>query len=99
MTRSIRETWKAFRADTRGVSTVEYALIVVAIVAIVGGGATMLSNSFGQLFASLNTEIQDGVTQAASVDPSTTSGSTSSTSSSTSGSSTSGSTSTTGTTT
>ena len=74
MTHSIREAWKAFRRDTRGVSTVEYALIVVAVIAIVGGGATMLSGSFGTLFTSLNKDMVDGATQVGNVNPATTGG-------------------------
>ena len=59
MTRFNRKAWKAFLADTRGVSTVEYALIVVAVVAIVGGGAAVLSGTFTDLFDELEQQIKD----------------------------------------
>ena len=48
---------KCFLLDRRGVSTVEYALIVVAIIAIVGVVAGQLSGAFGTLMADLTTEI------------------------------------------
>ena len=44
---------KGFFADNRGVSTVEYALIVVAVVAIVGGAGVVLSDAFDDLFVTL----------------------------------------------
>lgn len=40
-----------------GVSTVEYALILVAVVGIVAGGAVMLGGDFQQLFTDLGDEI------------------------------------------
>ena len=50
-----------FVADLRGVSTVEYALIVVAIVGIVGAGAAILGGAFGGLFDDLSAEMSGGV--------------------------------------
>lgn len=48
---------RSFIVDSRGVSTVEYALIVVAVVAVVGGGAAVLSGAFGDLFETIETDI------------------------------------------
>ncbi len=50
-----------FVADLRGVSTVEYALIVVAIIGIVGAGAIVLGGAFGELFDDLEAEMTAGV--------------------------------------
>ena len=59
---------RAFLGDTRGVSTVEYALIVVAVVAIIGVAAAVLNTAFDELFGDLsnllNTSVQT-TTQAA----------------------------------
>ena len=60
---------KCFLLDRRGVSTVEYALIVVAIIAIVGVVAGQLSGAFGTLMTGLEdrarpprrSEIEDAV--------------------------------------
>ena len=54
---SARSLAGAFLKDSRGVSTVEYALIVVAVVAIVGGAAVMLSGQFETLFRALGTNL------------------------------------------
>ena len=43
--------------DRTGVSTVEYALIVVAVIAIVGAGAGVLSGAFTDMFTELKTQI------------------------------------------
>ena len=43
-----------FRDDIRGVSTVEYALIVVAVIAIVGVAAAILGNAFESTFKDLS---------------------------------------------
>ena len=51
----------AFVADLRGVSTVEYALMVVAIVAAVGLAAGFLGDAFKELFKDLSTEMTTGV--------------------------------------
>ena len=50
------------RRKIRGVSTVEYALIVVAIIAIVGAVAAQLGGAFEDLFDSLDDQMQQGVT-------------------------------------
>ena len=41
----------------KGVSTVEYALILVAVVGIVGGGMAFLGNSFETLFGELEDDM------------------------------------------
>lgn len=46
-----------FLADLRGVSTVEYALIVVAIIGIIGAGAAVLGGAFGDLFDDLSEQM------------------------------------------
>ena len=51
----------AFVADLRGVSTVEYALMVVGIVAAVAVAATFLGDAFEQLFKDLSKEMTTGV--------------------------------------
>ena len=49
----------AFLYDCRGVSTVEYALIVVAIIGIVGVGAGLLTDAFEGLFGDLADQMAD----------------------------------------
>ncbi len=51
----------AFVADLRGVSTVEYALMVVAIIAAVALAAGFLGDAFDQLFKDLSDEMTTGV--------------------------------------
>ena len=51
----------AFVADLRGVSTVEYALMVVGIVAAVALAAGFLGDAFTELFKDLSTEMTTGV--------------------------------------
>ena len=51
----------AFVADLRGVSTVEYALMVVGIVAAVALAAGLLGDAFEDLFKDLSNEMTDGV--------------------------------------
>ena len=51
----------AFVADLRGVSTVEYALMVVAIIAAVALAAGLLGNAFEELFTDLSDEMTTGV--------------------------------------
>ena len=51
----------AFVADLRGVSTVEYALMVVGIVAAVALAAGILGDAFDDLFKDLSTEMTTGV--------------------------------------
>ena len=48
-----------FLADLRGVSTVEYALIVVAIIGIIGAGAAVLGGAFGELFTDLSNQMSN----------------------------------------
>ena len=51
----------AFVADLRGVSTVEYALMVVAIIAAVALAAGLLGDAFQELFTDLSDEMTAGV--------------------------------------
>ena len=51
----------AFLIDPRAVSTVEYALIVVAVVGIVGVGAATLGDTFNTMFDTLGSRIQNGM--------------------------------------
>ena len=55
-----REQAVRFREDIRGVSTVEYALIVVAVIGIVGVAAVLLGDAFTATFEDLS----DRMTQA-----------------------------------
>ena len=43
--------------DTRAVSTVEYALIVVAIIAAMAGIGAVLTNTFNDMFTELGTRM------------------------------------------
>ena len=52
----------AFVADLRGVSTVEYALMVVGIIAAVGLAAAYLGDAFEALFKDLSKEMTKGIT-------------------------------------
>ena len=56
---------KRFVKESRAVSTVEYALIVVAVIAIVGGAALILGGAFKELFDDLGDEMTDGITDTA----------------------------------
>ena len=51
----------AFLIDPRAVSTVEYALIVVAVVGIVGVGAVILGGTFNDMFNTLGSRIQSAM--------------------------------------
>ena len=51
----------AFLNDVRGVSTVEYALMVVAVIAAVGGVAALLGGAFEDMFDDLSKEIGTAV--------------------------------------
>ncbi len=51
----------AFLRDLRGVSTVEYALLVVAAIAAFAIAAGFLGDAFDQLFQDLSTEMTTGV--------------------------------------
>lgn len=55
-----------FAKDPRAVSTVEYALIVIAVIAIVGVAAGMLGGAFQNLFNDLGEELSNGVNNARS---------------------------------
>ena len=48
-----------FIDDKCGVSTVEYALIVVAVIGVVGVGAAALSGAFETLFEDLTEQIEN----------------------------------------
>lgn len=60
---SMASSVRRFFADNRAVSTVEYALIVVAVVGVVGGGAVILSGAFDELFESLEETISETTTE------------------------------------
>ena len=51
-----------FLADLRGVSTVEYALIVVGIIGIVGVGVGLLGGAFSAMFQELSERMTAAVT-------------------------------------
>lgn len=51
----------AFVVDLRGVSTVEYALMVVAIIAAVALAAGLMGDAFETLFKDLSKEMTTGV--------------------------------------
>ena len=53
----LRRRITQFLRDRQGVSTVEYALITVAVVAIVGVAAAALTETFTELFDDLTEEI------------------------------------------
>ena len=55
----LREQVARFRDDIRGVSTVEYALIVVAVIAIVGVAAGLLGDAFTGTFEDLSNRMTD----------------------------------------
>ena len=52
---------KRFFKESRAVSTVEYALIVVAVIAIVGAAAALLGGAFKDLFGDLTNEMAGAV--------------------------------------
>lgn len=51
-----------FLADLRGVSTVEYALIVVGIIGIVGAASLLLGGAFTEMFEQLSEKMTAGIT-------------------------------------
>ncbi len=55
----------SFVLDLRGVSTVEYALMVVAIIGAVALAATFLGDAFEGLFKDLSEEMTAGVSKVA----------------------------------
>ncbi|MCY3620814.1 MAG: hypothetical protein OXH68_03775 [Gammaproteobacteria bacterium] len=59
---------KSYVADSRAVSTVEYALITVAVVAIVGGAAVFLDDAVDTLFGSLEDQMVEQDTAAEGLD-------------------------------
>ena len=50
-----------FIEDKTGVSAVEYSLIIVAVIAIIGVGAGILGGAFTDLFQGLSTEMNTAV--------------------------------------
>ena len=65
----IKERWDRlnmlavrFVLEMKGVSTVEYALLVVGIIGIVGVGVAALSGAFTGMFATLSTRLTAAVT-------------------------------------
>ena len=51
-----------FVLDVKGVSTVEYALLVVGIIGVVGVGIAALGGAFDQMFQTLSTKLTAAVT-------------------------------------
>lgn len=51
-----------FLSDRKGVSTVEYALLVVGIIGIVTVGVAALTGAFEGMFATLSTRLTAAVT-------------------------------------
>ena len=60
-----------FGKDERGASMVEYALMVVAIIVVVGAGVGVLSGAFTDMFTDLSGELGDAVADASSAAAST----------------------------
>ena len=60
----------SYRTSESGVSAVEYALIVVAVIAIVGLGIGILGDGFKDLFQDLNKEMGSAVANAKAAVPS-----------------------------
>ena len=58
----LRRLWLNLR-ETRAVSTVEYALIVVAVIAIIGVAAGVMNEAFDDLFKDLKTEMSNAVSE------------------------------------
>ena len=59
---TVKVEFTALLTDIRGVSTVEYALMVVAVIAAVGGVAALLGGAFDDMFEDLSKEIGTAVT-------------------------------------
>lgn len=57
---------RLFLKATSGVSTVEYALIVLAVISIVGVGIGVLSDSFSVMFENLEDDLSTGMASARS---------------------------------
>ena len=67
MKSKILDVWQRLRSYlvvATGVSTVEYALIVVAVIGIVGVGIGVLGGSFNDLFADLASELETTTSKA-----------------------------------
>ena len=57
-----RNLWAAYLRATDGVSTVEYALIVVGIIGIVGAAVVILGGAFDSMFGELSGRMTAAVT-------------------------------------
>ena len=57
----LKGQFSRFAKDRQAVSTVEYALIVIAVIAIVGTGAALLGGAFNNLFAGLENNLNNTV--------------------------------------
>ncbi|MDE0350444.1 MAG: Flp family type IVb pilin [Gammaproteobacteria bacterium] len=60
--RSLAGWIRRFVADRRGVSSVEYALIVVAVIAIVGAMTAALTDSFDNMFNNMQNQLDNAIT-------------------------------------
>ena len=58
---ALLKAYCSYRTGESGVSAVEYALIVVAVITIVGVGITILGDGFEKLFRDLNSEMGKAV--------------------------------------
>ena len=68
---SLLKAYCSYKSGAAGVSAVEYALIVVAVIAIVGLGIGILGKGFKKLFQDLNTQMGDAVSNTIAVVPTT----------------------------
>ena len=62
--RSAMALVRRFLAERRGVSTVEYALIVVAVIAILAAVSGEMGDAFNTLFEDLADELEAGMDEA-----------------------------------
>ena len=62
----LREQVVSFRDDIRGVSTVEYALIVVAVMAVVAVAAGLLGDAFTSTFQDLSERMTNAADEVSS---------------------------------
>ena len=58
---------RVFVASKHGVSTVEYALITLAVIGIVAGGITILGGQFESLWSNLGGQLSAAVSALASI--------------------------------
>ena len=58
-----------FIEDKTGVSAVEYSLIIVAVIAIIGAGAAILGGAFKDLFQDLSGDMDGAATAVQSAIP------------------------------